>query len=705
MNSAAYLTLRDDAQTALREHRLLDALSAIEGQLSYAGCWSLREELADLRQDYTMLLTYLHQGAVDTTRHAQHLQFLRRAYEMSEHIHRDYLFAQSGLHRAEVWRTLQQGESAPQLSAVLQGKGSFRLLFEVVWTAPTWSKEDAWLASAYLSAPHAPYLKATLLAAVSLGLFSSFDARRLDCLLDILSTSDDDFLYDRALVGVVFTFVLHAEVLSFFPDRQQRLKACMSRQERFVPRLQRLQKLLLAIRETPAVTKALEEEVLPLLMAAGSKSTSSAASPETLGDDEIHFLNDETPEEAEVQQKLLAHMRRYLHFHHLGMDMGYRSFQQVMRRIPFFKTAAHWFAPLAPEHPEVQRIQPPSAFLEHLLAANDCTTRSFALLELFQAGHEAATEARQAQAEQVFKQMQQPAVSVDIVDEDGNPIAKKSASMRNFLTDLYRFYHLFPYRNEGENPFRANLFLLDNPSFSSVLNDPAYLHELAAFCLELGDAVRAHGLWMQLPHTPERLKCLGDCCRRMKRWEEAVEHYDNYLLSEGENEKVLRHLALCHFFLKHYDDALVHLIHLEAIVPDDFDLQVHTAACFMYLELFNDALPRLQKVLYHQPDHRQARKLCAWCLLMLRRFSDAARQYDHLLAHDPDEKDFYNAGHNAWLSGDAATAVVLYSECLKARDLHFAPHDFFEEDERDLTTLGLTPQDFRLMIDLLNNER
>ena len=157
--------------------------------------------------------------------------------------------------------------------------------------------------------------------------------------------------------------------------------------------------------------------------------------------------------------------------------------------------------------------------------------------------------------------------------------------------------------------------------------------------------------------------------------------------------------------MKHYEDALVHLIHLEAITPEDYDVLQQTAICFMYLELFNDALPRLQRMLYDSPDDLQAHRLCAWCLMMLHRFDDAARHYDHLLAHEPTANDFYNAGHNAWLSADVPTAVVLYSECLKARNLHFAPHDFFEEDRSDLITLGFSAQDFRLMIDLLNHNR
>lgn len=700
MNSAAYLTLRDDARTALREHRLLDALSAIEGQLSYAGCQALRQDIAALRQDYTMLLNYLHQGASDATRHAQHLHFLRRAYEMAERIHRDYLFSQSGLHRAELWSKLQQGEIAPQLAVVLQSGTSFRLLFEVVWTGPAWGKDEVGLASAYLAAPHAPYLKASLLAAVTLSLFSSYDARRMDFLLDTLAAVDDAFLYDRALVGVVLALVRHAEVMPFFPEQVRRIHAFVARQERFVRRLRRLQKFLLAILETPTVTKNLEEEVLSLIIDTTTKAPSSA-----LGDDEVRFPDEESPEAAETQQRLLEHMHRYLHFHRMGMDMGYRSFQHIMRRLPFFNTAAHWFAPLAPEHPEVLCIAPPQDFLDHLLAANDCTTRSFALLELFHASHEANTEAGQTQAEQILSQMQKPTVSVDIVDEQGNPIVQKESSMRNFVIDLYRFCQLFPYRNESENPFRANLFLLDNPYLAPALRGEDYLQELAEFCRDLEDTPHAYELYSRLPQTPECLRHLGDCCYKMKRWEEAARHYDHYLLSKGEDEEVLQRLANCHFYLKHYEDALVHLIHLEAITPEDYDVLQQTAICFMYLELFNDALPRLQRMLYDSPDDLQAHRLCAWCLMMLHRFDDAARHYDHLLAHEPTANDFYNAGHNAWLSADVPTAVVLYSECLKARNLHFAPHDFFEEDRSDLITLGLSAQDFRLMIDLLNHNR
>ena len=226
---------------------------------------------------------------------------------MAERIHRDYLFSQSGLHRAELWSKLQQGEIAPQLAVVLQSGTSFRLLFEVAWTGPAWGKDEVGLASAYLAAPHAPYLKASLLAAVTLSLFSSYDARRMDFLLDTLAAVDDAFLYDRALVGVVLALVRHAEVMPFFPEQVRRIHAFVARQERFVRRLRRLQKFLLAILETPTVTKNLEEEVLSLII-----DTTAKAPPSALGDDEVRFPDEESPEAAEAQQRLLEHMHRYL---------------------------------------------------------------------------------------------------------------------------------------------------------------------------------------------------------------------------------------------------------------------------------------------------------------------------------------------------------------------------------------------------------
>ncbi len=752
MNSSAYLTLREDVVSALREHRLLDALTAVEGQLAYAGCWHLRQAASELREDYERLLAYFKQGVEDPSREAQHLSFLRRIYEVSEQIHRDFLMAHSGLHRARVWEQVaasyRKTEGSFDLIAVLAdtlgGEADYQVLFDVAWTMGAWTDADTDAALSFVEQPATPLHQQTaLLGAVMLALFSSFDAHRFAFLLRLLEAHAPEEQYDRALVGIVLTALRHEEILPLYPDLEERIRRLVMADGRFAERMRLLQKSLLAVEYTSSFARKMERELIPELLAIGWKPSNTEA-PESEG---------AQPGASErlmsISKKVQRTLATVFEMQQLGVDTTFFSFRQAAQRMDFFAREANWFAACLPDHPLTVMMDQMNEQMHEMVHRRQCDTDRLAFLEFFRrhpikmtvlptegnggeppvAADEKdtlppsdgtpATAAEGAPAMERFSfeatSSEPPSsvsdarsmahgVSFEFVFGGEDDSHAPERTLCSVLQDLHRYFRLFRYRVERESPFQANLFLPDHPLFAPLYTNDEDYGALAAFTFRLGDYAHAETCLRRIKADADVLCSLAFALERQKKWDEAIALYEQVLPDEAHSEWCISRLVGIYEQRGRFEDALVLLYRLEAQRPDNVALLHRLAYCFIRVELYSDAVDRLFKILYFHPNDRHALKLLAWSLMMLRRFDEATDRFNELLSDEPQANDFFNAGHNAWLSGEVSTAAALYVECLKAKGERFAPRDFFDDDRTDLFRLGLTSRDLQLMIDLINTE-
>lgn len=716
IHSATYLALREDALLALREKRLLDALAAVEGQLSYMGSWAFKQQLFDIKQAYSMLLTYLKQGAADPSRFQQRLMFLRQTYELSERIHREFTLQHSHQHRADIWRALGSEEAEHLLSEALRGgEQDYRVLFEAAWISPAWSKDELEAADAFMETEEIDdSLKATLISGVMLRLIASFDARQVEWLMSILRRDVSVALYDRALVALVFAVIAHEHFdgtahvmldearerkhspLDFYPDIREKLML-LSREERYRSRMLVLQKVLLSALEAPRYAKRMEEEIVPELL----KHTADFPKINGADVEEIERVLRESPGLQAAQQALLDRLSDFLEMQQRGVDATFSSFRHVVRRLPFFNVAANWFCPFSLSHPEVAKTHVKRRSWENALKNKLCDTDRFALLKFIDMAGKASTEQEQTASHDFIDAQSTPAVSFEVVDEEGNPKAGEADELRAYIHDCYRFFKLFAYRNEQEDPFGRNIFLLDYDVFSSIFSDGKNLLDLAGFCFRLNHYERVEQLMRHIPDNALSLALQAYNYEMQEKEEEAVSAYEKLLLL-NDDEKNVRRFADCLWKFKRYEDALIHLIRLEMEHPDEIDLLLRVGECFLLVELYADAVERFRKVIYLSQNHPQAVRQLAWCLMMQSDFAASMAEYDKLLSSAPADIDFFNAAHNSWLSGDVPTATALYREYLEKKKTDFAPKELFEDCKPYLLRLGLSEEDFPMMIDLLN---
>lgn len=697
MNTNAYLTMREAVVAHLSRHELSQAIDAIRGQLTYAGSWSLRSALDDLQCAYALLLSFFKQGAPDATRQQQHLHFLRQAYELSERIHRDYLFAESGLHRAEVWRRVEHNYSPERFVEVLQNQPNYQWLFDVAWAAPAWSIDEEEAAFVFLLQPTtSPLQQGALLGGITLALLSSFDVHRMQLLLRLIEMQVDGLPFDRAVLAIVCATLVHPVALPFYPEVEARLKA-LATIERFQQQMLALQLAFLSVHESNNGKQAKQEQTIDELI----KRIMQRRERQSDGEG-IDLTNSTDPEVQELQELLHKQMSAYARRLAMGIDMNYRPFSVFVRRLSFFADAVHWFIPFDKNHPDVLAVK--DRFPSLLDAANGklCDTDRYGLVAMCNAALQAITEQEQTQTQALFEQNARPPISVEMVDEKGQPIANSKEQLFGFVHDLYRYFRLFVHRNEGENPFRRDLQLYDHPLWAPLFGGESTKELLAKHAFALEQWPSALHLLQQCTPKPEWLKAMAHCATKLEDYPLAISYYEQLLRQQPDEPSVLAMLGLAHEKLKQYDEAIVIFYRLAELQPDNVEAAFRLGLCFFSLHLYQDAVDQFYKVVYLEPKRQPGRSMLALSLTAFGRFDEAARYFDELIADAPAFIDYQNAGHNEWLRGNIVEAATLYAEALKLEGKHFLTLDFFDGDRHFLTAHGLTDFDFRLMVDLVN---
>jgi tetratricopeptide (TPR) repeat protein len=258
---------------------------------------------------------------------------------------------------------------------------------------------------------------------------------------------------------------------------------------------------------------------------------------------------------------------------------------------------------------------------------------------------------------------------------------------RAYLMDLYRFYRLFPSRNEFENPFNTSAMNLGACEFFSLW-------------LFKGSPLE--------PYKDQIVRLL----KRKKMEEPAMHLLDSYsddhrsvqyyiwygqyheaLKLDPHNEKALRGKARELFDLGIFDEAMDAYDDLLLLYPDHPNYLLNKAVCLVNMKEYEEALKLLYRLNYEHPDNDQVSRVLAWTHLCCHQLEQADKLYQRLIAVDNVYRDdWMNAGYCCWFLGRIDEAIHCFKASLRNGDT-----TFFSFDHELLEDYGITETQFRLM--------
>lgn len=712
MDTTVYLTLRDDFVKAIHNRQLLDALRALQGQLSWVGDWNSRQEHERIWTDYQHLLRDFRQGEACATYQERNESLFERTYLLGLSLHHAFTVEHTQQLRAKLWKKYADERLQQPLENVLRYEIDDHILFDRLYCAAPRTTEVVEAAEELMQHPNrSEDTRATVLSAVTLSLLANFDPTQCAWLLRQTEKNFSSLLRVRLCVGLVYIGIHQAAQIALFPSLVQQWKAWTHREV--------WQEDLRIVQST-------------MLASAQSRDTATDASQLM---ERLSQMPD--PSNAQAKQTFMREMASMVAERFVdgwaGVDIALAGFKQMYRRFPFFQDAANWFIPFSVQRPELQHLEEVGGSkleLQHralgstdlyIIAEMNLASKRFAERlpqEIKDKIEEVSAKVPDERKDVVFHIEEEDTAMltilrnhrknggvVDLISRESQEFRALKLAYNGYIHDSYRFFHLFVDRNEGENPYRDNLLLRDSVLFRGAFEDEASLAVLGQLSFAIKDYRHALTFFQLLPkeHRDVRLR-LAQCHHATGDYAEAALLLEK-LVEEEDDESLLRLLSHCYDALHRHEDALVAWIRLEQLNPENLEIAETLAQRFFDLQLYSDALEQVHKILYHRSEDLDALLLKAQCYLLMGRLEEAQNQYAVLLEKAPDHLDVLkNAAHCALLLGDIAMAARLYMAHLEQEQLKFVQEDFFAHALTHLHAVGFSPQLATFMRDLLNSE-
>ena len=720
--------------TLITERRLGRAVNELENfLLAHPNQKGDMDNLISLQNDFHLMTDYWQRGFNDPERENLYSQLLRRLYVQTTNIiihdrMANSRFLTSVYSRPRQIRKdwtmnslreqlegfvsdvalldLEPEESRQQRRQQVYQEHQLLMhdLFDYILTSRVWKSS---LAEAFIEILLLPTIDSIdqqlIVSAIMLSNLNAFGFGKFSVLMNVYMKTTDPSVRQRALVGWVLCLDSSKEAI--YPEMATMVqKACED--ETCLNELTELQMQLFYCLEAEQDTKKIHDEIMPDILK-GSNIRVTRHGLEEIEDDTLEDIlhpdtSERNMERMEESMKQMANMQKE------GADIYFGGFAQ-MKRMPFYNDLSNWFVPFYPQHPAVSNIWENTKGKKFLQVITQigafCDSDKYSFVLAF---------------EQVLKQF--PAKMLKMV-EDGEasplPIGGKIEleeqrqpifMRRMYLQNIYRFFRLYPMRNEFASPFdnRERFLFFANSLFGHTRLQEK-MTEVAAFLMKRrrnDEALSVLANCGVATTNFEYQMLMGNLLMRMPLDTDlsATEYFRHALELRPDSEKALSGYSRALFRYHHFEAALNGYEKLMKLKPEHTGYMLNAAICMANVERNEEALKLLYKLDYEQPDNYKVRRVLAWVLTMSERYEQAGKVYQQLLSLDkPDAVDMLNYGYCLWFQRDIVEAIVHFKQFLLSKndDGYSLENEFMNIEHPLIAAHHISDSEIYLMLDAL----
>lgn len=695
----------------------------------------LGRRLDEIKSDYALMLDYMRKGYHDPQQEKIYGELLNRifvlvqdvelhekinsvatyreAYHRVMHIH----FSQDSIHKAlegyvaEMAMTSLDPENKRKDKMLeIQNKHyhQMSLLFDAILVSEQWHEGDMEFYVQLILSPTIDSVDAQLLlSAIILACINIFDIRKWEALARILKGAKDERLRQRALVGWILSMKGSSDL---FPH-QQELVDDLTKDEGLCRELLELQEQYFYCISTDRDSQKIQDDIMPNLMKGNHLNITRFGITEKEDDPMDDILHpkdeDETAEDVEKSIQQISDMEKQ------GSDIYFGGFSQ-MKRFPFFYMLSNWFVPFYLGHPALEPIREKlgeNKFLQVLFDDGpfcDSDKYSFAL---------AMGSVIDKIPDNVKEMLNSGEAVMGPMSTNLNR-GSKTFIRRSYLQDLYRFFRLYPYKKDFNNPFENFSLINGGPGFFFItpflLHTPLkkYVLSLARFLEKQGypgvERILLNAYSNSSEGTTEPYIVLRGCnALHLGDYPQACEHFGKALSMNPDDLSALKGMAKACLMANRMDEAEKVYQKLVAVFPNKQIYQINLCIAWISNGKYEEAINELYKLDLEHPDDRNVHRVLAWALLCQGKVEQADREYHKLLdMKSPDPDDYLNAGYCKWMQHQIDSAIDLFRTFIKVADFSSSADKIMElekqmkEDQKFLNDHGFTDTDIKLMCDL-----
>ena len=667
-----------DIQTKLRKKNLAETFPLIRQKVTEMGNWALMEETENLWTTYHQMLQFMLQGIDDSQRErirtniCHQLCFvvsrLERLERIKIHAEEKYVSVSKEMKRIPSFESIvSKLETVSQeitevandelLRASIrqhrmetlkeQHESGMLNLFNWTWTSEVWQNSDIDQANRILFSDNiSANDKAVFITATTLSLFEFVDAAKLLFLLDCYLV-EDEIVSQRALVGFLLVFHFSFTQLKDNQDLKDRLHI-YSDDTTFIHDLYATMMQLQMSCTTESVTSRMRNDIMPALMQgvmAKKKNEKQNIDPDAF------IKNGENPEWMS-DEKMNKKMQEMAEMQLDGADIYFASFS-TLKGYPFFQQMPHWFYPFSLDNnytPELKKFSDGMVNKIIRLILNGspfCNSDKYSLCFTFSNLGEMAENVIEAQ---INSQLPDGMDIDELAESEGMHKPRKADIRRHYVFDLYRFYHIYPYKQQFNNPFATlkekPVTPFSNPWLLELMaDDKEEMAQYADFLMRKGFYQAALDIFITIadnefdPDLASVWQKIGFCHQKLNHTAETLHAYTVANSIKPNSKWTLSHLAMLSYSSGKMEDSAKYYQELLQINPESLKYLVNAAQALMQCERYEEALPFLYKASYLDEGSPLAKLQLAWCLMVNRKQEEAMKYVLELQAEETTQEE------------------------------------------------------------------
>jgi tetratricopeptide (TPR) repeat protein len=707
--------IHEDIVNSLNKRELKISFDSLQNLIHADNLVVFADELNGMQETYRQLLHYFIEGSKDPMRTKIYNELVISLYELNDKVFQRILIKDSPQLYYSVKRMLLTSKSsiASLMEAVtsccyagdLQGaEAAINYLFKYIWTSDGFSEEEYDCLNHSLTVAASPpdsgettVLNCQIVSALTLGLTGFFDKKKLMLLFNAAESGNEEVKI-RAYTGIFLTLYIHQSRISLYADIHNRLDTFAESWE-FIKYTDIIIERFILTRDTEKISTKLREEVIPEIIKLNPKF-----SPKTR-------FKDITPEQIENEMnpewlerfsdsKIGKKLEEFNRLQEEGSDVMHSSFVHL-KSFPFFNEINNWFMPFIGDGISFLMADNMSKPLDlfkqtGLICNSDLFSLYFGVKLMPEESRNLMISQMEHQLGEVSKQKKAELMTRYDISEQ---IAGR------YIQDLYRFFKLFPRRNEFFDFFNRSLDFYNVPALKPYILTEQLL-EYAELYLRKDYYKDAADLYEQIRESDEGdgMYCqkTGYCKQMSGDFEGALRDYYKAELLDAENKWLLRRMAQCCRSLKMPEKAIDYYLHYERLDPDNIANLMNLGSCYVEMKNYQEALKYYFKADYIDNGGLRTLRPVAWCSFLLGKFDQARNYYKKILSLQPDSHDYMNAGHTEWVLQNLKGAVDLYRKSIEAADKGY--NRFYGEFNSDIPTLinaGIERSEITLVLDVL----
>ncbi len=715
--------LQGKVEEALAEKKVKDALSIL-GDLTkeYHG-GTLIDEHYNLEFNYKSLLTYAVEGVVDPEQQSMYNKIILEAYSLSDklfsfiltHHSSDYIYKIRREFNEEGFDLNKAVDSFYHENKLYTQGQSFdegynqaiEKLFQFLFCTDCFTVENKDLFSKLLSDEEVHYAyKCIFISALTIGVLQDFNEQKILLLVDIIRSENVE-LKQRALVGTVLALYKYDSRIERYTSISSRIKL-LADDKSLVKSISMLVINLIRTRETEKIVNKLNEEILPEVVKMKPNLRNKLDLENMISEKFMEGENPEWDDFFKDSPELRSKLEELTEWQMEGADVFLSTFK-TLKHFSFFNDIRNWLIPFYIENPSLaeafkndKHIFGSQAIQESLTNSGFlCNSDKYSLFLSVPFMPDFQKEMMATMFEQQLEQM-------DEIEKDDALVKpeKKEANICNrYIQDLYRFYKLFPQKQQFEDVFLWKMEFHKKWFYTDLLADASYLRQIGEFFFKKNYFKEAEEVFLLLlkedsDHV-ELIQKTAYCFQQEGNYDEALRWYLSADILKPNQIWTVKKIALMYKSIGNTEKALKYYLEAERIKPDNLHTQALIGHCYLDLKDYEEALKYYFKVEYLDSSNTKVWSPIAWCSFVSGNFDQAEKYYQKLIVSSSNIQDYINLGHVYLAKSERKQALVVYKKAIAKMNDIKAFFKILNEDKSILLENGVDANDIPIIVDQL----